>query len=203
MTETSVPTAHDAIDWEEAYRRLTAAENALRTDVTRDPAEVRRILEARALALAVRPPVAAAEDYLTVVVFSLGREMYAVEGGWVGEVFRLTGWSALPGALPPVAGVTAHRGELLTLLDLRSTLGLYAAALDDLVRVILLRRGATRVGVLVDRVDGVQSIARSTLRPSPGRAGGPNEYVLGVTADLLAVLNTDALLSLFDGGGTP
>ena len=48
-----------------------------------------------------------------VVIASEGEERFAVEARHVVEVFRLAELTTLPGAPPPVAGVTAWRGGLL------------------------------------------------------------------------------------------
>lgn len=164
-----------------------------------DP-EVQRVLEERARRLARRPDPPAAEDAVEAVVFALGPERFAVEGRRVREVFRLQARSVLPGAPVPIAGVTAHRGELLTLLDLRSTLGLSASALNDLARVLVLERGRTRAGLLVDRVEGLRLLAGEELRPPPPDGPAPREYLRGVTDDSLIVLDVDMILRLFDPG---
>lgn len=166
-----------------------------------DADRVRRVLEERARRLArpLAPP--GPTDVLEVVTFHLAGERYAVAAERVREVFRLQGRSALPGAPDPIAGVTAHRGEILTLLDVRTTLGLSAAALNDLDRVLVLERGRTGVGVLVDRLEGVEVVPRAELRPPPPLGPGPREHLVGVTGDGLIVLDVDVLLRLFDGGG--
>jgi purine-binding chemotaxis protein CheW len=164
-----------------------------------DPERARAVLEARARRLARPPAAPRATDVLEVVEFGLGRERYALAAADVGEVFRLTGRSALPGAPEPIAGVTAHRGELLVLVDLRAQLGLRAGALDDLARVLVLQRDHTRIGLLLDRVEGIRSVRRSELAAAPGVANGQPGLRIGVTPDLLAVLDADAILRSFDG----
>lgn len=191
------------IDWSEAHARLARMERIVATVTVADADEIERVLRDRARALARRPTQPRSGDQLEVVSFSLGRERYAVEALFVEEVFRLTGRSALPGATAPIAGVTAHRGELLTLLDLRAALGLSAAALDDLARVIVLRDERSRVGVLVDAIAGVQTLMREDLRTASSATALQNEYLAGVTDDLLMLLDPHALLRLFDKGDTP
>ena len=171
------------------------------TESTTSEHEIQYILEERARKLA-RPLTAAKSlDNLEVVVFQLGQERYALEAKSVREVFRLQVRSALPGAPDPIAGVTAHRGELLTLLDLRSTLGLPTGALNDLGRVMVLEEGGTRLGLLVDRVDRLETIERTQLRPAAPSGPAPRDLLLGTTAEALLVLETEGLLRLFDGRG--
>ena len=171
------------------------------SDSTVSEHEIEFVLEQRARKLArpLNPPKSL--DNLEVVVFQLGAEQYAVEAKSIREVFRLQVRSALPGAPAPIAGITAHRGELLTLLDLRSTLGLPSAALNDLGRVMLLEEEGTRVGLLVDRVDRMDTIERRELRAAAPTGPAPRELLLGTTDDALVVLDTEGLLRLFDGRG--
>lgn len=169
----------------------------------RDRERVRQILEQRARRLARPPAPPRPDDLMEVVTFHLGRERYALAALRVREVFRLQAYSSLPGAPPPIAGVSSHRGELLTLIDLRSTLGLSSAALNDLGRVLVLERGRTRVGLLVDRVEGAAELPRSSLHPAPSRGPTPADLLLGVSEDALILLDVDGILELFDGGDAP
>lgn len=166
-----------------------------------DPERVQRILEERARRLARPAAPQRPADVLEVVSFQLAGERYAIAAERVREVFRLQGRSALPGAPDPIAGVTAHRGEILTLLDVRSILGLSSAALNDLGRVLVLEHGRTHVGILVDRVEGVEEVPRAELRPPLPLGPAAREHLVGVTGDALIVLDVDVLLRLFDGGG--
>jgi purine-binding chemotaxis protein CheW len=164
-----------------------------------DSERVRAVLEARARRLSQPPAPPRPTDVVEVVEFGLGRERYGLAAVDVEEVFRLTGRSALPGAPEPIAGVTAHRGELLVLVDLRAQLGLRPGALDDLARVIVLRRDRTRLGLLADRVDGIRSVRRSELVNTPAEGTGLPGLRIGVTPDLLAVLDANAILRSFNG----
>src|SRR5689334_13461259 len=95
----------------------------------RDP---RQILEQRARQLA-RPVVRDGVRFgVEALKFALGREHYAIESRYVAGVFRLTKLVPLPGARSPVVGLTAWRGDILTVLDIRQLLGRPAHALDDL-----------------------------------------------------------------------
>src|SRR5690606_20018650 len=108
--------------------------------------------------------------------------------------------AALPGAPPPIAGLTAHRGELLPLLDIRANLGLQPTALDDLGRIVVLRDDETRAGVFVDGVEGLRNIRTSELSPPPDRGTADRNLFRGITPDILALLDARAILRLFAGG---
>jgi purine-binding chemotaxis protein CheW len=141
----------------------------------------------------VPPP---AGEALEVITFTLANETYALESRLVVAVFRLTDLSPLPGAEPPVCGVTAWRGELLTMLDLRPLLGLSSTTLNDLSRVIVLGEERPAFGVLADAVRELVILPASEVRePSEGTAAG-REYLRGITGEAVLVLDARKLLRI-------
>ena len=154
----------------------------------------RAVLEERARALA-RPVASAAPTGVSHVVFTLAREHYVVPASQVLAVFRLPALVRLPGAHPPVVGLTAWRGDVLTLLDVRSLVGAPPSALDDLALVVVLGDDTPEFGLLADRVLDAVSIAPDDLLPLPGRAGAAVDPVLrGVTRAGQLVLDGAGLL---------
>jgi purine-binding chemotaxis protein CheW len=62
--------------------------------------------------------------------------------------------------------------------------------------VILVNAAGLEVGILADDVKGAMNIPIASLRSSlASHAGGKEEFVEGVTRDMLIVLNIEALLS--------
>jgi purine-binding chemotaxis protein CheW len=158
----------------------------------------RTVLEERARRLArplARPPTG---EMLDLITFALANETYAVESRYVFEVFRLVDLSPLPGAEPPVFGVAAWRGELLTILDLRGTLGLSVAALNELSRVIVVGEDRPAFGILADAVRELIRLPAAEVRQPPEGAATQREYLRGVTADAVLVLDAKQLLRLRD-----
>jgi purine-binding chemotaxis protein CheW len=160
------------------------------------PERVRLVLEARARALARPVGSPPAADRLEVLAFVLAKERYAIESRYVVEVFRLKEFSPLPGAQRPVFGVTAWRGELLTILDLRAALGLSVAALDDLSRVIVVGEARPAFGFLADAVQELVTLAAADVREPPEGVAAHREYLRGVTVDAVLVLDAVKLLRI-------
>ena len=134
---------------------------------------------------------------MSVVHFSLGGERLSIEARWLLGVARVAMLAALPGAEPPVRGVTVWRGELLTVLDIRPNLGISTAALSDLTRILVLGERRARFGLLVDTVSSVADLSLADLLPVPSGSLA-RDYLLGVTADAELVLDGQRLLQLFD-----
>ena len=166
-------------------------------------AEARALLAERARRLA-QPVEVAPVDQIEVLVFELAGERYGIESRWVQAVFVLRHRAPLPGAQPPIDGITAWRGELLTLLELRATLGLPVNALHDLARVIVLglhRQAA--FGIVTDAVHSVVQVSVAALHPLPDGAGGHRRYIKGVTGDALLILDPERLLRLIEPASAP
>jgi len=179
-------------DWGEIRRRVDAA-GAVAGPAGESPERIREMLEERARALA-RPPVTGpVGDILELLTFTLAREMYAIESRFVRAVFRLSELSLIPGASSPLFGITAWRGQLLTILDLRGPLGLSPGALNDLSRVIVLGMGRSLFGVLADTVEALSMLATSELHGLPTEGANRQTYVRGVTTDAVLVLDASQL----------
>lgn len=163
--------------------------------------DARAVLEERARRLARPPAPPAPADMLEVITFALANETYALESRYVREVFRLAELSILPGAVPPVFGVTAWRGELLTILDLRPVLGVSAAALNDLSTVIVVGEERARFGILADALRNVVTLPAAAVREPAEGVAAQRTYLRGMTSEAVLVLEARALLDL--GGPEP
>ncbi len=184
------------VDWAEIRRRVEVAGRAVVGEQDASPERIRAVLEERARLLARPPAPRLAGDTLEVITFALANETYAVESRYVLEVFRLAGLSLLPGAEPLVYGVTAWRGELLTILDLRPVLGLSVAALNDLSRVIVLGEERATLGILADAVRDLVTLLASEVREPPEGVAAQRTYLRGITGEAVLVLEARALLGL-------
>lgn len=181
-------------DWAAIRQRVELA-GAIGGATELSPERARAVLQARAAALA-RPAAASPQNTIELMTFRLANETYAIESRYVTEVFPLSQLAALPGAKPPVFGVTAWRGRLLTVLDIRSILGVSATALDDLGRVIVLGQERAVFGILADAIDELVRLALSDVREPPEGVAVAREYLRGVTGKALLVLDAEQLLRL-------
>ncbi len=114
--------------------------------------------------------VAAAADHavLPLVVFALGGQEFALPLGAVEAVLRLPDLIAeLPHGEAAVVGSTTVRGALLPLLSLRALLAMPAAAPTIRTRVVVARIGVHRVGLVVDRIRGVEHVPETVIDAIP------------------------------------
>jgi purine-binding chemotaxis protein CheW len=157
---------------------------------------VQRILEARARVLVEPPRAAHAAESQSVIVVALGDERYGLPLHQVREVRALRALAAVPGTPASWAGLVNLRGRLYPVLDLARYLGLPVAETRSGQRVVVAAAAGLEVALLVDAVLGVREVPAADMRPLLAElAGARGALVQGVTPDLLALLNLDALLS--------
>ena len=135
------------------------------------------------------------------VLFVLNEAHYAVPLANVLELQRLPHITTLPNAPDWLRGVTNLRGEVLSVVDLRSLLGMPAAESPVSQRLIVVRstREEISTGWIVDRVLGIRGIAAEDLKPSSTLMTGPAASFLSGVVDrdarLIAVLDVNRVLS--------
>lgn len=168
-------------------------------DETRIPAtpDARQILRARAQALA-RPPerAAVAPASLELLEFRLANECYALETRYVREVYPLKNLTPLPCTPPFVLGIVNVRGRITPVIDIKKFFDLPEQGLTDLHRIILVRGNDLELGLLADVIVGVRTIPVDSLQASlPTLTGIRSDYLKGVTAERLVVLDLDRILT--------
>jgi purine-binding chemotaxis protein CheW len=177
---------------------MDAAADALSAVAEPTPERVHAVLEERARVLARPVASPSTGNRLELVTFALAGEICAIESRYVVQVFQLRELSPLPGARPPIFGVTAWRGDLLTILDLRAVLGLSLGALNDLTRVIVLGLDHPAFGILADAVREVVTVADDDVQPPPEGIALRRDYLRGMTAAAVAVLDGRRVLRLLE-----
>jgi len=184
-------------DWSDLHRRMDAARATLERKLAPSAEERQAVLHARATALARAPEKPrAAGSGLDVTEFLLAYETYGIESSYIHEVYPLKELTPLPGTPPFVLGIVNVRGKILSVIDLRKFFDLPSKGLTDLNKVIALRSPQMEFGVLADAILGVRHIPVDELQPSlPTLTGVREEYLKGVTADRVTILDALKLLS--------
>ncbi len=185
-----------AVDWSEVRQRLDAARAAVERVWAPEPEESRRVLKARAQALAREPEQPLAADMLELVEFRLAHETYAVESRHVREVYPLENLTPLPCTPAFVLGIVNLRGEILSVIDIRRFFDLPEKGLTDLNKVVVLQSDNMLFGILADAILGVHRVPVSEIQPTlPTLTGIRGKYLKGVTRERTVVLDAEKLLS--------
>jgi len=180
-------------DWEALRQRMERSVSAIEPSA----ADKARILQARAKALAKEPQRdQLIEQSIEVLEFMLAYERYALDTSFVREVHPLKDITVLPGTPAYVAGIVNVRGEIVSVVDLKSFFDLPTRGLTDLNKVILLDDGQMVFGLLVDAVIAVQRLALQAIQSKPTTLTGVRtNYLLGVTAQHTIILDALKILS--------
>ena len=156
-------------------------------------AQLDEVLRRRAEQLARLPLSPDTGDEVEVLACQMGDERYAIETRHLRAVQWTTSITPVPCTPAFVVGIVSVRGEIVTLLDLATMIGLRAVPLldsDKPLQVLLLGLAGLRSGLVVDEVLGVERLKLDALRAAPsGR-----EFVRGVGQRDTVVLDVEALM---------
>lgn len=189
------PARQGALDWSVVRQRMAAAGVAIDRAGTHDPEATRRILRARAQALAPAPEPAVSEQ-LDLLAFRLAWEDYAVESRFVREVCALEQLTPVPCTPPFVLGLVNLHGEILSVIDLKTFFELPAQGLTDLNKLIVLAGDGMRFGILADAITGMLGVPVGDLQPAlPTLTGVRAQYLRGLTPGRTVVLDAGLLLT--------
>ena len=139
------------------------------------------------------------DQYLT---FIMADEEYGVD---ILSVQEIRGWESvtpIPNTPPHVKGVINLRGTIVPIVDLRQRFGLENVEYGPLTGVILLkvatRKGARVMGIVVDAVSDVYSLAEEEMKAAPDLGDHVNTlYIKGlvnVNNKMVILLDINELL---------
>jgi len=155
--------------------------------MTRDSQQV-LVERARRLAM---PLGDGADARVTMLGFTLGDEGFVTALAGLTEATPVRHLAPLPNVPALYAGIANVRGALIPVFDLRSVLNIRAPRAGTLP-IMLVIDTPQPAGIWVDRLDGLLSVERATLR----RDHGPQAaWFLGRTPDLRTAIDLRALLA--------
>lgn len=144
-------------------------------------------------------PSAAPSDRLEVVTFTLGEEEYGID---IQKVQELRGYDAVTriANLPDyIKGVVNLRGIIVPIIDMRIKLALGTPVYDAFTVVIVLNIAGRVVGMVVDSVSDVITLAPEEIKPPPAMGAAlDTDYLIGLgTLDdrMLILVDIDRLMS--------
>ncbi len=118
-----------------------------------------------------------------MVTFSLAEKDYSIDIMHVKEIARAGRFTYVPNTLPFVLGVYNLRGEIIPILDLRLFFNIEVPPRDEnkLENMLILQVDDQRFGVVVDKIDKVIGVQKSTIQPPHPLFGDINiKYIDGI-----------------------
>lgn len=161
------------------------------------PLSASEILSQRARELAVPINKEQKDDLgIEVLEFLLSGEHYAIGMEHIREVALLKEITYLPGTPPFILGIISLHGSILSIVDLRTVLGMPPKGLTDFNRIIVLSGDKMTFGVLADAIVRTRMIRTDQVsRPPPTISGPGAAYLTGVLPGPLMIIDAKVLLS--------
>ncbi len=138
------------------------------------------------------------------LAFALGGEQYGIDIQTVQEIRKVDPVTTMANAPAHLKGVINLRGIIVPIVDLRVWLGLDEARFDLNTVVIVVSLHGHTVGLVVDGVSDVCTLAADQVKPAPALHGAMNtDYITGIGTEgerMLILVDIEALLSGQDMG---
>lgn len=156
------------------------------------------IVQARAESLAQIADSGMAQDIVSLLLFRLGDEWYAVAIGSVREILQEYEVTSIPCLPSYVLGVINIRGEIVSVTDVARQMGLGGASEEgERVAIVVSDEGVT-TALVVDAIGDIVEVPRESIEPPlPTLGKGQAECVGGcvyVDGELIGVLNVSQVL---------
>jgi len=138
-----------------------------------------------------------AEPRRPAISFQLAGELFGLEIAHVDKVIEVPAFSFVPRTPAFTRGVINHRGKVIAVVDLAQFFGRPSAPLTVESRILILVSEAYHLGLLVDRVERIESVPVRGDTVRPLTAGESNPYVskvINLGGRLLHFIDVEKLL---------
>lgn len=113
--------------------------------------------------------------------FSFGQEVFALEIRYVTEIVGMQMITPVPEVPAYLKGIINLRGKVIPVVDMRIRFGKPTVDYTDRTCIIVVDIEETSVGLIVDNVEEVLSIADEKVVPPPdSKTGVQNRYIKGI-----------------------
>ncbi len=136
------------------------------------------------------------------VTFSIDNEDYGINIMEVQEINRVSKITRVPKAPSFIEGVINLRGEVIPVIDIRKRFEIKTKPIDERTRVIITDLSGKKTGLIVDRVNEVMGIPKSSIEPTPDiiLSSIGSEFLKGVGKvddgkRMILIINVDKILS--------
>ena len=134
-----------------------------------------------------------------LATFYVAELLLGIDIRLVREINRHLDFTPVPHASPQVRGVINLRGEVVTVVDLRTILGLGKTDLSKHARNVIVQSDGEQIGLLVDRVADTVGISTDAIEPVPANVHGVDaalfQGVCRLESELIVILDVEAALA--------
>jgi purine-binding chemotaxis protein CheW len=134
-----------------------------------------------------------------VIIFKLDNRHYGASIEQIREITRIGEISPVPGAPSYVLGITNRRGQVTTIIDLRSKLGIAPKEIDMHSRMLVIETKSSSKGIVVDAVEDAIMLSKADIEETPAVAKATDDsanFIKGIgkkDQQLIVILDLKAL----------
>src|SRR5712691_7666095 len=130
-----------------------------------------------------------------LLVFSLGKQYFALPVGQVSTVVPRATLTPLPGAPADLIGLLRLRGALCPVIDIRARLGLSMAEAHIGECIVVMHTAAFGIGLLVEGIEGVVAPPNDPVdKQTPVEVDRLIRGVVEVAGQVVALLDAEAVV---------
>lgn len=136
------------------------------------------------------------QSEMQVVIFSLGKEKFALETRFIDGIEKMLSITRVPTAPYYIRGLANLRGNIISIIDLKAYLSMEKTKDED--NIIILEAGEERIGLMVDEVNEVVEITDDMIEKVSDNTG----YTKGVVNFdnyIVTLLEGEELASRWEG----
>lgn len=136
------------------------------------------------------------QSEMQVVIFSLGKEKFALETKFIDGIEKMLSITRVPTAPYYIRGLANLRGNIISIIDLKAYLNMEKTKNED--NIIILEAGEERIGLMVDEVNEVVEITDDMIEKVSDNTG----YTKGVVNFdnyIVTLLEGEELASRWEG----
>ena len=130
--------------------------------------------------------------------FYVGHMLLGIDIGCVQEINRQLESTQVPHAPKYVCGVINLRGEVATVIDLGTILGMPPAKTTRSTRNLIVHHQGEAIGLLVDRISDILTLEEDQINPPPANVGGVDGRLMNgvctLESEIVVLLDVDQVL---------
>ncbi len=140
---------------------------------------------------------AAAETRQQVISFGLENELMGIGLHFVDKVIEPVDFTFVPRCPSFIKGVINHHGKIIAVVDMKEFMGMGDTEIGLDTRILILASDVFHLGLMVDRVERIESVPLSghlVQKPESGEAGPYVVKLINLGGKILNLLDLDKLM---------
>ncbi len=154
------------------------------------------IMKQRAVRYASRTKDPETHNQLSVIGFHLHPEIYAIDYEYVKEVRTVIELTSIPGTPNFIMGIVNFRGNMLSVVNLKTFFGLKEKGLTEFNKLIIIGKGNFEFGIMTDGILGNLLLDQTKLNSPPLTLSETGSaFIKAVSSEGIILLDTEKILN--------